>query len=69
MESAMARIDVDRLRAYLLDYVGTAAFSGFPAAIIDVMDISDMDPCELCRKAEGLGIDLSEFAADEAADR
>ncbi len=57
----MATIDVDRLRAYLKDYVGTAAFSGFPAAILDVADIERMSGQELCRKAEQLGIDLRKF--------
>ena len=32
-------IDVDALRAYLLDYCGTAAFSGMGAAMMDVWDI------------------------------
>ena len=49
----MATIDVDKLRAYLLEYCGTAMFSGFPAAFIDVI--------ELCKIAERLGIDLRRF--------
>lgn len=57
----MATIDVDALRDYLLDYYGTAAFSGFPAAILDVMNIEDMDGYELCRRAEELGVDLERF--------
>lgn len=36
---AMVDIDVDALRAYLLDYCGTAMFSGFLAAAFDVVDI------------------------------
>lgn len=32
-------IDIDALRAYLLDYCGTAMFSGFPVAVLDVVDI------------------------------
>lgn len=54
----MATIDIDALRAYLLDYCGTAMFGGFPAALLDVADIERMDGYELCRKAEDLGIDL-----------
>lgn len=57
----MALIDVDALRAYLLDYCGTAMFSGFPAALLDVADIEHMSGEELCRKAEELGIDLRRF--------
>lgn len=57
----MATIDVDKLRAYLLDYCGTAMFSGFPAAFVDVIDIERADGIELCKIAERLGIDLHRF--------
>lgn len=57
----MAQIDIDALRAYLLDYCGAAAFSGFPAALLDVADIECMSGEELCRKAEELGVDLRRF--------
>ena len=57
----MATIDVDKLRAYLLDYCGTAMFSGFPAAFVDVIDIERADGKELCKIAERLGIDLRRF--------
>lgn len=57
----MALIDIDALRAYLLDYCGTAVFSGFPAALLDVADIERMSGEELCRKAEEPGVDLRRF--------
>lgn len=57
----MATIDVDALREYLLEYCGTAMFSGFPAALIDVVDIQRADGIELCKIAERLGIDLRRF--------
>ena len=60
----MAKIDTDELRVYLEDYCGTAAFSGFPAALLDVADIEDMDGDELCEKAEDLGIDMGQFEVD-----
>ena len=63
-ETSMAKIDTDELRDYLEDYCGTAAFSGFPAALLDVADIEDMDGYELCEKAEDLGIDLERFRVD-----
>ena len=63
-ETSMAKIDTDKLREYLEDYCGTAAFSGFPAALLDVADIGDMDGYELCEKAEDLGIDLERFRVD-----
>lgn len=61
----MAPIDVDALRAYLLDYCGTALFGGFPVALLDVADIERMDGEELCRKAEDLGVDLRRFVVGE----
>lgn len=60
----MVLINIDKLREYMLDYVGEAAFGGLPAAIIDTMEIQDMDPKILCKKAENLGIDLNEFKID-----
>ncbi len=57
----MATIDVDKLRQYLLDYCGTAMMSGFPTALVDVADIESMDPRELCKKAEDMGVDLCNF--------
>ncbi|MDO4503063.1 MAG: hypothetical protein Q4D06_07745 [Coriobacteriia bacterium] len=55
------RIDVDKLRDYMQDYYGTAAFSGFPAAFFDVEDVRRMDGYELCQRAEREGIDLRRF--------
>ena len=63
-EMGMAKINADELRDYLKDYCGTAASSGFPAALLDVADIEDMDGYELCEKAENLGIDLERFEVD-----
>lgn len=57
----MACIDIDRLRAHLIDYCGAAMFGGFPAALLDLADIERMDGYELCRVAEELDIDLRRF--------
>ena len=57
----MATIDVDALRRYLEDYCGSAMFNGFPAALLDVADISRVSGCELCQKAEAMGVDLRRF--------
>lgn len=57
-------IDVDELRDYMIDYCGCAAFSGSPAAILDVVDIERMDGYELCEKAEDLGINLRKFEVE-----
>ena len=58
---AMVNIDVDALRAYLLDCCGTAMFSGFPAAVLDMASIEQASGEELCRIAERLGVDLRKF--------
>ena len=55
-------IDIEALRAFLTDYAGTAAFSGFPAAMLDVMEIDSLSARELCCKAERMGIDVDDFA-------
>ena len=57
-------IDVDQLRESLLDRAGSAAGVGFPAAMLDVMDIEDESPQELLARAEREGVDLRVFAVD-----
>ena len=54
-------VDVERLRQYMLDEFGSAAFGGFPAAVMDAWEIEGMDGYELCQKAESMGIDLRKF--------
>ena len=63
--SHMATIDVDELREYLRDRCGTAAFGGFPAALLDLGEIESLSGQELCRKAEQLGVDLREFTVGD----
>ena len=54
-------VDINALRDYLLDYCGSAMFSGFPAVVLDAVDIERADGFELCQIAESLGIDLRQF--------
>lgn len=61
-------IDVDQLREGLLDRAGSAAGVGFPAAMLDVVDIEDESPQELLARAEREGFDLSDFAVDDEGD-
>lgn len=58
-------VDVDQLRESLLDRAGSAAGAGFPAAMLDVMDIEDESPQELLSRAEREGLDLHDFAVDD----
>lgn len=60
-------VDVDQLREGLLDRAGSAAGVGFPAAMLDVMDIEDESPEELLSRAEQEGLDLRDFAVDDGA--
>lgn len=61
-------VDVDQLREGLLDRAGSAAGVGFPAAMLDVVDIEDEPPQELLARAEREGLDLREFAVDGDAE-
>lgn len=58
-------VDVDQLRESLLDRAGSAAGAGFPAAMLDVMDIEDESSQELLSRAEREGLDLHDFAVDD----
>lgn len=59
-------VDVDQLRESLLDRGGgSAAGVGFPAAMLDVVDIEDESPQELLAQAEREGLDLRDFAVDD----
>lgn len=60
----MATIDVDELRDFMLDYCGSAMAPGFPAAILDIVDIERAGGEELCQMAEKAGVDLRRFIVD-----
>lgn len=61
-------VDVDQLRESLLDRAGSAAGAGFPAAMLDVMDIEDESPQELLVRAEREGLALRVFATGDDTD-
>lgn len=61
-------VDVDQLRESQLDRAGSAAGVGFPAAMLNVVDIEDESPQELLARAEREGLDLRDFAADDDAE-
>ena len=52
--------NIEYLRNKLLDYVGTAAFSGIPAAFGDVLEIQSADYDKLLEVAERLGFDVED---------
>jgi len=45
-------IDVDRLRRDMKDYFGTAMFSGFPMAVMDLSRVERMSDRELVELAQ-----------------
>ena len=61
-------VDVDQLRESLLDRAGSAAGVGFPAAMLDVMDIEGESPQQLLARAEREGIYLRDFAVEDEED-
>lgn len=66
-EDRLMKIDVgvDQLRESLLDRAGSAVGVGFPAAMLDVVDIEDESPQELLARAEREDLDLRDFAVDD----
>lgn len=62
-------IDVDRLRAMLIDSYGSAAFVDSPYALGDVVAIEDMTGTQLCAFAEREGFDLEPYAIGPASGR
>ena len=57
------KIDVEALRSYLLELCGSAAFTGFGAALADAAEVEFVDGEELLAIALRLGVDLVEFEA------
>ena len=54
-------IDISRLRRDLEDYYGTAMFSGFPMAVMDVSRVERMSAQELVELAQKNGVDLRKY--------
>ena len=54
-------IDISRLRRDLEDYYGTAMFSGFPMAVMDVSRVERMSAQELVELAQKNGFDLRKY--------
>ena len=57
-------INEEKLRDALRDYYGTAAFNGFPAAMIDVIDVDNASLNELINFARRAGFDLRDYEED-----
>lgn len=53
--------DIEKLKKDLVDYYGTAAFSGYPLAVMDVARIEAASTEDLLREADKNGLDLSKY--------
>ncbi len=54
-------IDYEKLRSDLMDYFGSAMFSGLPMAIIDLSDVETASNDELIKIAKKNKFDLSKY--------
>ena len=54
-------IDIERLRIELLDYFGSAMFSGFPMAMMDVSRVENASADTLIRIASENGFNLNKY--------
>ena len=59
------QIDIDKLRKDLIDFYGTAAYNGFPAAMMDVIDIENASPEKLVQLANRTGFPLEDYQEEE----
>ena len=55
--------DEDLLRHDLLDYYGTAAFNGFPAAMMDVFAVQKMNSADLWSQAQRNGFRMDRYTS------
>ena len=58
---ATVNVDGDLLRKDLMDYYGTAAFSGFPYAMMDVFAVERMSGEQLWAQAEKNGFRMDRY--------
>ncbi len=54
-------IDINRLRRDLMDDYGTAMFSGFPMAAMDLSKVERMSDREVVELARKKGVDLRKY--------
>ena len=61
----MDQIDFERLRSDLRDYYGTAMFSGFPMAVMDLSKVERASDDDLLRIADKEGYNLTRYIIQE----
>ena len=58
-------IDYEKLRSDLIDYFGSAMFSGLPMAIVDLSKVEVASPSELIEIAIKNNWDLTKYQIEE----
>ena len=56
-------IDLDALKRDLENYYGSAMFSGFPMAVVDLAQVESASPQELVELSQRAGFDLNDYEA------
>ena len=56
-------IDISKLRDDLENYYGSAAFSGFPAALVELSQVETASPQQLVELSRRAGFDLGDYEA------
>lgn len=59
-------MDYNKLRKDLIDYYGTAMYSGFPAAMMELPKIEKASNEELIKLAQKAGFDLRKYEIDRS---
>lgn len=54
-------MDYESLRKDLIDYFGSAMFSGFPMVVVELSEVERASNSELLRLARKVGFDLSKY--------
>jgi len=58
-------VDIDKMRADLMDYFGTAMTGGFPMAVVDLAKIETASAEEVVQIALKNGFDLNKYVISE----
>jgi len=58
-------VDIDKIRADLIDYFGTAMTGGFPMAVVDLAKIETASAEEVVQIALKNGFDLNKYVISE----
>ena len=61
-------VDIESLRAYLINFYGTAMHTGFGAAVIDLGEVENASAEKLIQIALDNGIDLRRFGEEVIED-